>query len=258
MKRKECKTDLFLMLIFPIVAFIISLIFKINSFGSIILFLLIPSIYLSIKGKKYVKKSLIFSLIAGIPIVIILDGIGHLYNFWFIKTIFSFRIFMSPLESILWGILTVYFTIMFYEYFQNKHPQKRIIKPRMKILLKIMLVLFFIFSLSFLFYPLLLNIPYFYAVWGVVFVLAPLIVVLIRSPRLASKYFFAAAYFFYFSLLYEIAAIKLEWWKFLDGSYVGWLNVLGIAMPVEELAFYLLFLAIAIISYYEFFDDDEK
>ena len=58
--------------------------------------------------------------------------------------------------------------------------------------------------------------------------------------------------------MYELTALKLGWWDFPSRDFVGWVSILGTRFPLEEFVFWLCLFAMAILTYYEFFDDDQK
>jgi len=82
------------MFVYPILAVILSFLLKLNAFGSVILFLAVPSFYLSVRGKKYVRKAIVFSLVTTIPIMIVIDYIAHLTGMWNVpNSILNWRLF---------------------------------------------------------------------------------------------------------------------------------------------------------------------
>lgn len=259
MKKRETY-DLVLILIWPIIATIISFLLSVNAFGSVILFLAIPSIYLSIRGKKYVKKSFFFSIVVSIPAIIVIDYIAHITETWSIPdTIFPFRLFdLVTLEVILWAFFMIYYIVIFYEYFLDKHIKIKSWKPRMWYLASIVIIIFVLFLLFLLNSPESLQIPYFYLVFGTIGILTPIILQLIKKTKIFSKFFLAAAYFFFLTLLYEITGLKLGWWTFPGTEFIGWILIFGVRFPFEEFFFWIMLLAMAVLSYFEFFDDDGK
>lgn len=258
--KKRGAIDLAILLMCPLFATLISLLFKTSAFVSVLLFFGIPALYLSLRGAKYVKKSIVFAAVTSIPLIIILDYVGHLTKAWVIpNSILPFRLFgIVTIEVMLWALLYSYFVLMFYEYFLDKDVTKKIWLPHMKYLVAIMLVLFAAFMILFFNAPSLLHIPYFYLAFGIVLLLIPVIIELFEYPKLISKFARVGAYFFFLTFLYEVTALKLGWWAFPGTEFVGWVSIFGTMFPVEELVFWLILLAIAILSYYEFFDDDEK
>ena len=259
MNKKE-NIDLILILVYPIVATFISLLFKLNSFVGLIVYYVVPSVYLSIRKKEYIKKTLVFSLIIAVPLAIIIDYIGYVSKSWAIEnSIFPFRYFeILTVEGLLWAILTVYFAILFYEYFIDKHVSKKLIGGRMKYLIVILIVMMGVFLTLFFLSPTVLKIPYFYLWIGIIMFFIPVVLELFGHPKLIGKFMKAGSYFFYFNFLYEIVGVKLDWWSFPGTEFIGWLTIAGVRFPFEELFFYIMLTALAILTYYEFYDDDQK
>ncbi len=260
MKKRE-SLDLALILIWPIIATIFSFLFKLNAFGSIITFLIIPSLYLSIQGKGYVKKAAIFSAILSIPTIIAIDYMAQVTDTWLVNTvsILPFKFFeLVTFEVILWAFFTCYFIVIFYEYFLDKHVTHKLWKPKMKYLILILLIGFSTFLVSFFKLKFLMNIPYFYLFWGILLLAIPFLIQILKYSKTTSKFFIAAAYFFYLNFLYEVAGLKLGWWIFQGTQYLGWVSLFGVGFPIEEVLFWFILMAFGVLSYYEYFDDDEK
>ncbi len=108
------------------------------------------------------------------------------------------------------------------------------------------------------FLPSLLNIPYFYLWFGIILLLVPVVAQFMTHSRMDMKILKTSAYFFYLTFIYEVTALQLGWWDFPGSKFIGWVTILGVKFPIEELAFWIFLFSMAIISYYEFFDDDEK
>jgi len=251
---------LVILIIWPILAAVLSLLFKVNAFGSIILFLFLPAVYLSVRGIKYMKKSLIFSLVVGIPGIIIVEYLAHLSDAWLVPfTIFPIRLFgFVTIESILWAFFLIYYIIMFYEYFLDKHVAKHLWHPHMKYLAMLVLLGVVVFLVLLFYSPNVLKIPYFYLCFGILLILIPIIIELFTYSRLSSKFFKAAAYFFFMTFIYEVTSLKLGIVAFPGTEFIGWVSILGVSFPFEELFFWCMLFTLAALSYYEFFDDDEK
>ncbi len=260
MKKNKRKIDLILLLIYPIIGSLFSLILKINAFESIIIFFAIPALYLTIKAIQYSKKAILFSIIAGVPLIIIVDYIAQITKQWVIpSSIFSFKLLgVIPIEVILWTILNLYLIIMFYEYFLDKHVTKKLWYPHIKYLIIIILFLFILFITFYFYLPTLLNIPFFYLFFGIILLLIPIIIQMSKYPKMNIKFFKTAAYFFYLSFIYEVTALQLNWWHFSGTNFIGWISLFNIKFPLEELIFWISLFAMAVLTYYEYFDDDEK
>ncbi len=263
MKKEERKTnfkkretfDLAVFLVYPIIASLISFLLRANAFFSVIIFYGIPSIYLSFMMKKNVKNAAVFSLVGIIPMIVI-DYIAHLTKVWEVtNSIIPFRLFgFVTLEVLLWVIFAFYFTVMFYEYFLDKHITHKLYKPRFKYLIISILALFSLFLFLLFGFPQFLRIPYFYLIFGVILILIPIVFELFEYPRFYTKFFKAQAYFFYLNFIYEITALKLGWWIFPGNEFVGWVSVFGVEFPFEEFFFWIMLTALAILTYFEFFD----
>lgn len=258
MDRKK-KIDLIILLVYPIIGAIISHLLNINAFGSVIVFFGLPSVYLTIRGAKFSKRAIIFSLLSSVFMIIIIDYISHLNGQWIIPNSILPRLFQYvTIEVIVWAILNVYFVVMFYEYFLHHHFTKELLFPRMKYFFIACLLLFVLFLFIYNFLPNLFYIPYFYFLFGTVLILIPTSVQLLRYPKFVAKFFETAAYFFYLTFTYEITALQLGWWDFPGHQFIGWVTISNIKFPIEELIFWIFLFAMAILAYYEFFDDREK
>jgi hypothetical protein len=254
------RDDLLILLAYPIIGAFLCYLLKINAFGSIIVFFGIPSLYLTLRNPKYFKKSIIFSLILGIPSIIIIDYIAHLTGQWLIpNSILPFRLFnFVSIEVIFWAIMNVYCVVTFYEYFMDRRLKNKVIEPHLKFLFVLLLLVIIVFLGLYYIVPNLLYIPYFYLCFGITLILIPSILHFIKHPKLILRFFETAAYFFFLTSVYEITALKLGWWNFPSKQFIGWIRILDVRFPVEELMFWLILFTVAVLTFYEYFDDDEK
>ncbi|MBI5139354.1 hypothetical protein HZA26_01965 [Candidatus Nomurabacteria bacterium] len=255
---KAKKIDLIILLIYPIFGAIISHLLNINAFGSVIVFFGIPSLYLTFKEKRHIKRAALFSLLA-VPIMIIVDYIAHLNDQWIIPNSVLPRIFeYVTIEVILWAVFHFYFVIMFYEHFLHHHFTKNLWSQKIRYLITLCIFSFSIFLTLYSFFPASLQIEYFYLWVGIILILIPIILQLFSHPKFISKFFETAAYFFYLTLTYEITALQLGWWDFPGKQFIGWIYISNIKFPLEELIFWLMLTAMAILTYYEYFEEEEK
>jgi hypothetical protein len=247
------------LVLYPILLFIFYFQFNLGTLSSVVLFYIVPSVYLSIQIPKSIKKSLIFALVCLIPWVPI-DYIAHLTGQWLVpSSVFPFKILgLVPIEDILWLFSLSYFTVIFYEYFLDKHNDKKIIRKKLKYLVALLFSIVIIFSFFYNFFHHLLYIPFFYFWCFLIIFFIPLIIDLFRKPYLISKFLPVGAYFFFLNLTYEVIALKLGWWSFPASDFIGYVDILGIVFPFEEFFFWIILTSFATLCYYEFFDDDEK
>ena len=152
-------------------------------FVSILLFLIIPSIYLSFFKKKYILKIALFSIITTIPFAILVDYVMELTGGWFLPKSFfgSFRLFhLVTLEQIIWLFFYLYFVTIFYEVFLEKQCTHKLRNPRSKYLVIIMMSTLAIFIFMHAFTPSLLYINFFYLKFGIIAVIIPLILFFVK------------------------------------------------------------------------------
>lgn len=254
------KLTLILLLLVPIFSAIISMTFQVSALWSVILFFMLPSLILSVVAYKYILRSIIFSIVASLPVIIVIDYVAQNSAQWLIPhSILSFRLFgIVTLEVALWALFNFYFVIMFYEYFLDKYHNSRLIGSNFKYLAIIVISLISVFSVILFVRPELLIIPYFYLLFGLICILVPTIVEFFRRPEFAMRFLKVAGYFFYLTLFYEVAALKLDWWRFPSKQFVGWITFANITFPIEELVFWILLFALAILTAFDAFDSDRK
>ncbi len=264
-KRKHSllskKIDIVFLILSPIFATVTSLILKTDYFVSTLLFFGIPAGYLSWRNSHAIKKSFIFALIMGIVGSFVGDFFAVSSFSWIVPTtIFSLRLFgLVPVEDLVWGFLLVYDIIMLYEHFLDKgrHNLKDTnLKYFIVAATFLLIVAFLIYFLNRRY----LNIRYFYVCAGLIFVLLPIVSFLSFFPRLISKFIKAGTYFFYQGLMFELVGLSLNYWRFNGKDYIGWITIslFKLQFPLEEFVFWMVLFSTCVLSYYEFFDDDQK
>ena len=250
----------FAFIFYPVLAFILSFVLELNGFESIFFFLIIPSIHLSIIQKKYIQKAALFALVISTLLYIPIDYVAQLSKAWLIpETVFPFRLFnLVPIDAVLWTFLLVYFIVMFYEYFINTSRQEKVWTKRMTVFALFSAAIFLIFTLLFFVAQSYLEVPFFFLIFGVVFLLLPVLLEIIRNKKLSGNFFLIMLYFVGFAVLYELAALSLGWWSFPGEEFLGWVSISDFKFPLEELIFWFLLFAVGVVAIYEFCDDDEK
>jgi len=258
--KKKMSVDLVVLLLWPIIAALVSYFFKVNLFVSILIFFIPPVFLLSIRMKNHILKALLFSLVSGIPIILVIDYLGQLNQQWTISaSVFAFKFFgVVTIELVSWIVLNMYFVILFYEYFLDNHVQYSPWNKRMNTFVMIFIGIFVIFTFFLIYFPIFLKFSYFYLISNIVVAFIPAMIILAIYKKLIPKVIKVIVYFFYFSFIYEIVALKLQWWGFPDSLFIGWIHVFGISFPVEELLAWFIALALITVCLYEFFADDRK
>ncbi|MCR4325508.1 MAG: hypothetical protein NUV59_01745 [Patescibacteria group bacterium] len=254
------KIDIALLLIFPAFGVLFSYFLNINAFNSVMVFFGVPSLYLTIRAFRHARKAILFSLIASTPAIIVIDYIAQSTGQWIIPdSILPFRLLgVVTIEVVVWAVLNFYLVVMFYEHFLDRHFTNGVWYPRMKYLTAFTTGTLLIFFVLYFYLPTSLGIPYFYLVFGTTLILLPVVIQMFTHAKMDLKFFKAAAYFFYLTFLYEVTALQLGWWNFPSLEFIGWVSIFNVSFPIEELLFWLFLFAMAILSFYEFFDDDER
>ena len=105
------------LIIWPIIASAISFLVRADVMISMLLFLGVPAIYLSARKPSCIKMAALFSVIASVPLAIVIDYVMELTGGWFLPySVFGdFRLFgYVTLEQIIWLFLYLYLLAIFY------------------------------------------------------------------------------------------------------------------------------------------------
>lgn len=255
--RRHKKIDYILLILFPLLATALSLFFRVDYLILILLFFGLPALYFSLRNRKIGEKTIIFSLIAAIPIAIIMDYICTLNNAWIVPTtVFPFRLFgIVPIEDIIWMILTTFSILTIYEFFINKTTVD-LLHRKMIYLIILLAGLFILFLLmvSVFHYP--FHLKYSYLWTSICLFFVPTVLFFFRYPKKVVKFLNVSVYFFFVILLMEITGLTLRHWIFTGTDVIGWINLFGCRFPFEEFFFLIMIGPLAALSYYEFFDNN--
>lgn len=255
------KFSIIFLLLWPIVAYFLSFLFSVNALFSAVIFYGVPSILLTVQKPRFVKRSFFASLFI-IPFMIIVDYIAQVTKIWLWplpNSVFSYKFFsFVSIEVILWAFLHMFAAVMFYQYFFEKSVVKKFWNRKSRMALWITAGISVTFLLMLYLNPALLRIPYWYFVFGMIFVLPGVIMEDLRFPTIFPKLLKTAMYFFYLNFTYEIAALKIGWWAFPSTQFVGRVYFFGVNFPFEEMFFWIILFTLAVLSYYEYFFNAEK
>ena len=259
MKKSNLKKlDILLMIVLPILAAVISLIWRTNYLTTTLLFFAVPSIWFSVRTSNKIWRTALFSILVAIPLGIVLDYLAVKDNAWWSPTIFPGRLFgILPYEDFIWGFWQVYLVIILYEHFLDK-GKHRLAAPHFRYFVYFLIALLGIFFVLFFAQPSLLDIPYAYLWIGVVFFLLPVISFVFSFPKLLSKFIKVGGYFLLLHIIFEFTALELGNWVFLGKNYIKLINFGSYSVPLEEIVVWWLLCAVGILAWYEFFDDDQK
>lgn len=249
--------DIFLLVLFPILALSASLFFRINFLESTILFFAVPVIYLIIIKKSLFLKSFIFALFSSFFIFIFFDTLITLDQAWIVPNTFSFKMFgLLSFEEYILEFLWILLIVLFYESFLHKEKQTKVFGRKMKYLYFIYIVLpLFIIILYFSHNLHILQIPYIYVYLSLFSVFIP-IAFLYSHPNFLKKFALVAGYFFFLAFLFEIGGLYNKYWIFPSEHYLMVIKLFNHKFPVEEVVFWMIFSAPALLAVYEYFGND--
>lgn len=250
----------YILLSWPIIAPLVALFLKTGFYSSLFIFFIIPSIYLTIANKKIWKRASLFSIIF-LPLLIVFDYFMERSQGWHVDSILeSYRIFgYASFENIVWSLVFVYFIVAFYETFLHHHVRSKVYYPKIRyfILLVFVIVSFFLGTLFIA--PALMDVNYFYLKIGLFAVVPPVAFMLWKNSGVWRKLVKTQFYFLVLFFNYELVALNLNQWSFpAKNQFLGFLTVGYVHIPYEELIFWIFLSAIAIVSYFEIFDDEER
>jgi len=254
--EKDLRTlDITVLAFSPLLAGIISNFLNLNFLFSHILFLGVPALYLSYRTQKAILRALVFSALFIIP-GIFLDHLAVTDKSWFVpNSLFNFRVFGTvPMEDIVFGFLLAYLIVIFYEHFFDK-SKHRILEGFGRFYPYLLIPLIMLSLLLVLTKSSLLDVNYFYLKAGIVFLIITALAFVFKFPKFISIFLKTVPYFFFLGLLEEITALRLGHWEFLGKHIIGWVNIMNYKFPIEELLFYVVLFSVAVITYFEFFDD---
>jgi hypothetical protein len=255
--KREKKIELVVLFVYFIVMFLLAWFLRINFLTISITYFGIPAFHYLFKCKNINRKTFLQTILLTASATLIVETIAHSSKSWFVPSIFPFRIYnIFPLESYIWCITYCLFMIVFYEYFFDKGKVLTKISTSMKWLLRVTWGIVVIVGLIAIFFPTILSIPYFYAIFIALFTILN-IVVLSKRPSLYRKMSLLSLFLFIPSVLHELVSLELGHWSFTKGYHVGYVDLFGYVFPFEELIWFLI-VPVTILVVYELFMDDGK
>lgn len=257
--NKSLRIDFYVVLGIVLVSIPIILLFKVRPLISAILFYVIPTIYLFIRKKKPIKELIAGSLLIGVGFGFIFDIICSANNAWNEvgeQLVFNYRIFgFLPVDEPIWFIIWALFILVFYEHFYEKDRSDKLSKRYKYIFMPAITALALTIVVAVIDKnKMLFSHAYFLSALPT---LIPVFYVFKKRSDLVLKFIKTGAFFFMLYLAYELTAIKLSQWYF-SGEYVGFVKILGLEFPFEELLFWMGLSPFVVLSLYEGFVDNAK
>ena len=153
------------------------------------------------------------------------------------------------------------FVLVFYEHFFDNDAHHKISPHIWRAIIPAIVVVIMVIIFHFIDLPLSgwLGLKYgnAYIKMGIL-AITPMIVQLIRFPKLFSKYAMLSVSLFWVFLLLEIVGVSLNYWIFPGKDYIGTVTAFGKTFPLEEIIFWMFLYPPTIAAYYEKCIDDEK
>lgn len=230
-----------------------------NNPGAWSFIIVIPvAIFFGLRKKKNWKKIIVGSLVFGVLFGAILEFIAHVTLAWQVpNTIFPFRILgASTMEALLGYIPMTCLVLIFYEHFFDKDINHKI-SPHIWQAITPSLLAGGLIIIIYLINPSRLIFSDPYLKMGLAAII-PVVWQLTRSPRLIVKYIKLTASLFFVFFVFEVIAVRFNYWIFPGNEYLGHVTYFGQTFPVEEIIFWMLLYPATIASYYERFVDDNK
>ncbi len=241
---------------FLIVSFMVSL-FNISYLPAALLYLGVPSLYITLNKREIFKKTVLFSLLISIPSFFIIDYILTLSKAWAVNpTTKIYLLNLIPLDDFIWAFFFSYVVVAFYEYFIERIENKKDFSKRIKYLIYIIGGLSGLFGILYFINKDILIFEYCYLLFILGMILIPGIGIVMNHPKLLIKLIPFSFLFLIVGIIYEFSAIKMSQW-FFPGQYIGTVSVFSLSFPLEEILFFII-TPLVYILIYEYFAEGKK
>jgi len=228
----------------------LNVVFFIHSPTLAIIIYLIPVMYFIYRNPKVIKRSIYFLILVAI-------SQETFYYFTDINlgwsTVSEYPVIIPGIvvEEIMFAILWPLAAIVLYHVFLKSAKDGNPKIPRSAyIFLLIYIATFFVLEFS----GFTKAVGYAYLIYGTLTVIFPIAYGLFRKVKLdvelAKNIFIIGFLFFIASMIWEITALSVGWWKFY-GKYISVFAVLGFNIPVEEVIIWMVFGIPVLIYLYE-------
>jgi hypothetical protein len=185
-----------ILLAWPVIAPLFTWVIGANFYLGLFIFFIVPSIYLSFKKVRAIKKAFLFSVTL-LPVAIIIDYLMESTGGWHTFSVTeSWRILgYVSIENFIWAFWFVYFMVMFYEVFIEHHIKNTVYEKKIRLLVLIVFMVSMLFLLIFIFSPHLLDINQVYLKIGLLALVPPILFIPIRARKSAYKLIKTGVYF---------------------------------------------------------------
>ncbi len=252
--------DALVILLLPLTATLASELLNLNFLWSTVLYFAVPSVYLSLRSPQHVKKTLLWTLIPWLSVSFIFEYLAYTDQAWYVNnSVYRFLGNSFPIEDVLWGFLWSYLPIIFWKHFlDQKSRYEQNFPGQIRWLIGLLVAVNSIFFWFYFWHRDMLVMPYFYLVMGAIFCIAPLVLFLWQCPQFLGKLLLLSAYFTFLAGLKEYIALKLNYWYFPGTHFIATVSFAGQKLPWEEIIFFWILSAPAMVAWYEYFADDQQ
>jgi hypothetical protein len=219
---------------------------------SVVAFLLLPILPLIAARPRTALSAIAYSLLVGAPAIVWIDEIAQRNGQWLVVDPLATRLPLieASLQSVFWAVAHFLATVMAWETLRDV-PYRTPDRRRVLICTAASLAVLGAFIAIRTFRPALLDIAYFYLLFGLILIVLPVAWALAARPRLRRPLVILAAAGCYWKLVYEVAALRNDWWRF-PGEFIGWVRLGPYAFPIEELVIWIILFSPAIAVFWEF------
>lgn len=253
-KHQYSLIDASFLILTPVVAAILTLIFPLNLLAATFIYFGPPALYISWRRKDIVLRSFIYAMTISV-ISIFTDYLAERDLSWVSTSMFDFRLAGSvPLEALVWMFLFTYLIVVYYLYFYDRTPHKLIGRRMSYVFFAAFAVLVWLCLTTAL--DLHFTIEYYYIKFGVLFLFLPLLAFVITFPQYLLIFIKITPYFFIIGLVNLLVSLDQGHWSYPGTHFVGWVELGSYRFPVEELIFWIILYPSFLISQFEFFNND--
>ena len=223
--------------------------------ASVALFLIVPAALLALERPRIIVPALAFSLAIGAPSIVWIDELGSIGGQWEIVAPLPVELPLIgvSVQSLSWAVAHFFSSVVAWEKIKGTTSIARPSLRRVGLCAAWAWGLLAVFLAIKAWFPAWLQVHYFYLWFGLLLILAPVVVSCLAKPRFVRPLVILAVLGLFWKTAYEIAALRNEWWRF-PGEFVGWVAPFGYRIPIEELVFWIVLFSPSIAVFWEFWN----
>jgi len=200
---------------------------------------------------RHIGRAALFAFLITVPFTILIEPFAFLGKAWLVPAPLVAQRLLGVItyDFFLWGFLWVFCVILYAELLLGIDTSAAL-GARMRQFFGVLWVfaagMLVVLALN----PDALRVSYAYLWIGVIFVVPALLIAAFALPGMRRALFWSAPFFAFHALVYEFTAVSLRQWIFPGEAYLGRVELLGRAFPLEELVFYIVLGAPALLAYF--------